>query len=327
MEGKYWDIVTKQLAGKASASELQELQDWLAESPEHEAEYQAQKRLWQLTPPSDVDDTDVEAAWKKVKSQLVDKQPAKVIPMYHNVWRVAASVILLIGIFWLAKYFLFPHFGMEVVESGNRRIAVVLPDNSQVWLNTGSKLIYDKDFDGNERKVQLEGEAFFDVKRDVERPFIIHSNEARTKVLGTSFNLRAYPDEPLVELAVATGKVAFSSRKQRNEVIVTPGFAAQLNTLSNELRKEAIAGENVWAWKTEKLQFQNEELRNILPILERYYDTEIELKNGTLGTCRFTGTFQQAELEEVLQVLAATMQLKYIEQDKQGYSLTGQGCK
>ncbi|MBC5993522.1 FecR family protein [Pontibacter cellulosilyticus] len=327
MEGKYWDIVTRQLAGKASASELQKLEDWLAESPEHKADYQAQKRLWQLTPPSEIADTDVEAAWKKVKSQLVDKQPAKVISIYQNVWRVAASIILLIGVLWLAKYFLFPHFGMEVVESGNRRIAVVLPDNSQVWLNKGSKLIYDKDFDRNERNVQLEGEAFFEVKRDVERPFIIHSNEAQTKVLGTSFNLRAYPDEPLVELAVATGKVAFSLKEQKKEVIVTPGFAVQLNTLSNELRKEEIPGENAWAWKTGKLQFANEELKNILPVLERYYDTEIELKNSALGTCRFTGTFQQADLEEVLQVLTATMQLKYIEQDKQGYSLTGQGCK
>jgi transmembrane sensor len=327
METNYRDIAAKQLNGKASPAEMAKLEQWLAKSTQNEAAYQEQKRIWQLTSPSEAEEVDTDAAWLKVKSQLTQKPETKVIPMYSKVWRVAASVILLIGMMWLMRYYLFPNYGMEVIESGDSPIAVVLPDKSQVWLNKGSKLLYDKEFDDQERIVQLEGEAFFQVHRDTSRPFIILSNRAKTQVLGTSFNLRAYPNEPLIELAVATGKVSFRDKDNKTEeVILTPGFAATLNTKHQAITRTTFTEENAWAWKTGKLHFQNEGLANVLTALERYYDVKLELHNSSVGNCQFTGTFQHTALEEVLQVLEATLQLKYTQQEKQHYTLSGQGC-
>ena len=327
MDAKYWDIAVKQLGGTANASEQEELQRWLSESPENVAAYQAQKDIWQLTAATQEADVNTDAAWQKIKSQLVQEQPAKVIPMYRSVWRVAASIVLLIGVLWLAKYYFLPYYGMEVVESGDRQIAIVLPDSSQVWLNKNSKLVYEKAFDGNERNVRLEGEAFFEVQHNPEKPFIILSSESQTKVLGTSFNLRAYPDESLVELSVATGKVAFKLREQKSEVIVTPGFAAKLNTSTKNIAKTSIAEENAWAWKTGKLQFRNSSLKDVMPVLERYYGVNLKLEQNALANCRFTGSFQQADLKEVLQVLEATMQIQSTKQNNQTYTITGQGCE
>jgi transmembrane sensor len=326
MDANYQNIAAKQLSGKASTSEQEALQNWRLASPENETAYQEQKRIWQLTATATPPDVDTDAAWLKVKSKLAQEPEAKVIPLYRNLWRVAASVILLLGMVWLAKYYIFPYAGMEVVEAGNGQIAVLLPDSSQVWLNKGSKLVYEKDFDGKERNVELLGEAFFEVRRDPSRPFTISTDKAHTQVLGTSFNLRAYPTEPTVELTVATGKVSFRSKTKDEGVILTRGFAATLNTQQNEIKKTEVIEENAWAWKTGKLQFQDKPLKEVLIDLERYYGVTLDLTKNTLGTCRFTGTFKQADLQEVLQVLEATMQLEYTKQNNEAYFLSGQGC-
>ncbi len=211
-----------------------------------------------------------DAAWQKVRAKIqpqVQQQEAKVIPLFHTAIRVAASVILVLGLAWLMKYYFFPFYGMEVIESGNRQITVVLPDSTHVWLNKGSRLVYDANFDDPTREVQLEGEAFFEVRRDVQRPFIVHTDQALTTVLGTSFNLRAYLDTEWEELAVATGKVAFSSSGSAAEAVVTPGYAATLNRQSYSIRKYSITDDNAWAWKSGKLQFDANKSATIFIIL------------------------------------------------------------
>jgi transmembrane sensor len=326
MDDNYHDITVKQLSGKASTSEQDALLKWRLASPENETAYLEQKRIWQLTaiaPPSEVD---TDGAWLKVKSKLHQEPETKVIPLYRSIWRVAASIILLIGMALLAKYYLFPYAGMEVVDAGNGQITVMLPDSSRVWLNKGSKLVYNKEFDGEARNVELIGEAFFEVHHDPGRPFTISTDKALTQVLGTSFNLRAYPTEPTVELTVATGKVSFRFKNKDEGVILTKGFAATLNTQKNDIKKTEATEENAWAWKTGKLKFQDKPLREVLVDLERYYGVTFDFAKNTLGACRFTGTFKQADLQEVLQVLETTMQLDFIRQNNQTYSLSGQGC-
>lgn len=330
MNSKYWDIAAKQLQGKATPAEQEALRLWLAQDPAHAEQFRAQQRLWELTPPTPSIEVNTAAAWQKVKGRLqtqAEKPEPKVISMYRPLLRIAASVVLLIGLAWIIQLYFFPYYGMQVVRSGSSAIAVVLPDSSRVWLNRNSLLAFDPDFDAAERMVQLEGEAFFEVQRNPQRPFLVQAEDAYTRVLGTSFNIRAYPTEGTVALAVATGKVAFGTTKNHEEVIVTPGSAAILNRQSNMIEKFDGSSSNAWAWQSGRIQFEGQPLAEVVQVLERYYNVQLQLQNEALANCRFTGSFEGAALEEVLQVLEATLQLEYTKQGSNAYTLRGQGCQ
>ncbi|WP_017731229.1 FecR family protein [Nafulsella turpanensis] len=327
MNTKFWEITAKQLEGKASPSELEALQQWLAEDPAHQKQYQEQKRLWVLTSPPPPAKIDTQTAWEKVRKTIrPEQQKIKQRPLWPLTARIAASVALLIGLAWLVQLLFFPYYSMEVVASGNEQKMFLLPDSSQVWLNKHSRLIYQPDFEGAERAVILEGEAFFEVKHDPEKPFTVETAEALTTVLGTSFNLRAYPEEETVELRVATGKVAFAAEEEQAQALVPAGYAAILQKPVNTISKFRNLSENAWAWKSGSLTFKGESLAEVALVLERYYGVNLRLQNPQLANCRFTGSFQEPALKEVLQVLATALQLEYTRQNEQTYTLTGQGC-
>jgi ferric-dicitrate binding protein FerR (iron transport regulator) len=240
--------------------------------------------------------------------------------------RIAASVLVLLGLGWFAYTSFFTGPAMQVVKSGKKRLEVLLPDSSRVWLNEGSTLTYAATFEKAERLVQLEGEGFFEVRRNPRQPFIVKTGLATTKVLGTSFNLRAYPAATTVELTVATGKVSFRS-EQGTEAIVTPGYGAVLEKQTNRLAKVRVTDPNAWAWQSGRLQFAGQPLSEVVPALEHYYDVSLQFSDKNLANCRFTGTFDHAPLAEVLQVLEATLQVHYTQPSAQIYRLQGPGCE
>lgn len=328
MDSRYWDIAAKIFEGKATPAEQEALRRWLAQDPAHEVQYKSQEQLWKLTAHAAAPVPDTDAAWKQVRAKLQPSQSRqpKVIPLYSQMLRVAAAVAMVIGMAWLAKSYFFPYYGLQVVESGSKQMAVTLPDSSHVWLNKESILAYDPEFDGAVRKVHLKGEAFFEVTHNPQQPFVIKTEEAETRVLGTSFNLRAYPEAALVELTVATGKVAFAATEGSDAVVVTQGYAATLNAQHNSITRYSLTDSNAWAWKTRKLQFKGQPLREVLAALERYYSVKLQLQQPALGSCRFTGTFQDVGLREVLQVLEVSLQIKIMKIGEQTYTLAGEGC-
>lgn len=331
MDTYYWDLAARQFADTATAAEQRELQQWRAAQPANEAHYQQQKQLWEKTAPPAPQAVDVEAAWQQVSAKIqlhpaIESTAPKVIPLYSYAMRIAASVLVLMGLGWFTYGTFFAGAAMQVVRSGKKRVEVMLPDSSRVWLNEGSILTYAAKFDESERLVTLEGEAFFQVRRNPQQPFLVETGPATTKVLGTSFNLRAYPAAPAVELTVATGKVAFTG-EQGAETIVTPGYGAVLEKQTNRLTKVRVADENAWAWQSGRLRFAGQPLREVLPALEHYYGVSLRLSDPVLADCRFTGTFQRAPLAEVLQVLEATLQLRYTKPAAQVYQLQGPGCQ
>ncbi|WP_026464636.1 FecR family protein [Adhaeribacter aquaticus] len=329
MDIHFWDLAAKQLNSKATPAEAEALERWRSSDPEHEAQYQQQLLLWQATVPAPTGEVNTDISWQKVRNRLAAKEQqneVKVIPMYSRLMRVAAAVTLLIGMAWLAQYLFFPYMGRQVVSSGDNTMSVLLPDSSQVWLNKSSKLVYSKQFDGETREVILEGEGFFEVKRNPQRPFIILTKRTQTQVLGTSFNLRDIDSEETAELVVATGKVAFASVNGKGKKQVIAGYAAALDKKTDNITEMPIQAENVWAWKTGRLVFKNQMLDQVIQDVARIYGVRIRLQNAGLAKCRFTASFQDAELKEVLEILQASLQLDYQIQDKLTYTLTGKGC-
>lgn len=195
-----------------------------------------------------------------------------------------------------------------------------LPDSSRIYLNKNSELVYLED-----RKVELNGEAFFEVNPDPRRQFEIICGEARVVVLGTSFNV-CMKDSGQVEVAVYTGRVSFYSfQKPDKKLLLVKGGHGILYGDGKVAMLES-KDLNVLAWKEETLVFNNVPLDNVVMNLEKYFSIKIRLSDPNLNKCLFTGTFKKPELSKILKVLGATLNIA-IEQKNGEYIFTGEACK
>jgi ferric-dicitrate binding protein FerR (iron transport regulator) len=236
--------------------------------------------------------------------------------------RIAAVIVfgIVAGWFLLSK----SNFNDShtVTTKSGEHTRVVLPDSSVVWLNEKTTLKYDENFNLQNRVVLLEGEAYFEVRRDASRDFIVSTGEISTKVLGTSFNLRSYPGEEDIELDVTHGKVNFGSTKR---IDVNYGSGARFHTSDKSFDIVELRP-NSYAWKTGVLTFQDAPLRNVIQDLERYFHVSIEAENPSSLDCHFHGTFKEPEIEEVLKVIGYSLNLTYSYNNGK-YSLSGQTCE
>ena len=210
-------------------------------------------------------------------------------------------------------------------ESGKM---VVLPDSSQVWLNENTTLTYRKPF--WRRQVELDGEAFFEVTHDGIRSFSIFSGEAKVTVLGTTFNVRAYPGENQVEVTVKTGKVRLEDRETRLEDIVleakeTGVFEKETGRIQ-EKEEEMV---NADAWRTKVIAFGGTPIRDVFATLERYYGIKITLESEALLNCSpmyGTMSYSDPPLEELVEVLEKYFNADFEKVDEKAYRVSGEGC-
>lgn len=189
-----------------------------------------------------------------------------------------------------------------------------LPDGTLVSLNSDTQLKYPKRFGKETREVTIEGEAFFEVKPNKNKPFIIHAGNAQIKVLGTSFNVSAYPRARLVEVIVETGKVQVSNKltvtEQTNELILDPGDKGTLVYSSNALLKTTNQDPNFMAWKTNNLIFRATSLDEVIRNLEKVYKVNIRLADPKLNGLLLTAQFNDYPLDFILKVIETTFQME-----------------
>jgi len=178
---------------------------------------------------------------------------------------------------------------------------VTLPDGTKVWLNAESSLRYPTSFTGSERRVELNGEAYFEVAKNLKQPFVVRSGEAAVKVLGTHFNIMAYQDEPIFKTTLAEGSVALS--KNGRQEILKPGQGGIITSGTNDIIVASTDVEQDLAWKNGNFYFQKTELSTIMKQLARWYDLEIRYA-GAVPRKRFVGKISRyTNLSDVLDVL------------------------
>jgi len=186
---------------------------------------------------------------------------------------------------------------------GSKVISLTLSDGSKVWLNAASSLKYPTSFSGKERKVQITGEAYFEVAHNAAMPFKVDKEGMEVTVLGTHFNVNAYDDEPDMKVTLLQGRVKVT--EGQNEVIITPGQQA-IVTQALQLKIDDSADlDKVMAWKNGKFQFDSEDLETIMRQLSRWYDVDVEYNQKT--DRHFTGIISRnATVSEVLKMLQMT---------------------
>ncbi|HWL00457.1 MAG TPA: FecR family protein, partial [Parapedobacter sp.] len=211
-----------------------------------------------------------------------------------------------------------------IAEKGIKK-QITLPDGSTAWLNSGSRISYPANFgSGKTRPVRLEGEAFFDVVKNKNKPFTIATDKITIKVLGTSFNVKAYPEEAETETTLITGEIELSVNERPSEKILmkpnekvavisapkatdgTGSESKQLTVTIGSVSKVLVADKEYIkeaSWKDNKLIFRNEPFNELLVKLERWYGVDFTLENNEIGNYRFNGTIARESLTQTLDAL------------------------
>ncbi|MEZ4884410.1 MAG: FecR domain-containing protein [Chitinophagales bacterium] len=327
-------IIIRHLSRTASKEEELQLHIWREESEANQKEFEATQKLWQLTEGIHKEvDFDTEAEWEDFQATIGAEPVIRELqtskrPLFKDFLRIAAVFLLMIGGVWLAKQVIQP--SGAIVESvqietlRNMQREVKLEDGSKVWMNEYTVLTFPEKFDSTERKVRLVGEAFFEVARDENRPFVILNKNTETRVLGTSFNLRT--TEENVEVTVRTGKVSLASRADNAQsVTLEAGEKGVFDVETKVLNKVKVEDENDWSWQTERLVFTDTPLSRVMRVLSKHYNIRMDARNKMLLNCLFTSEFEAATLEEVMEVLATSLQVK-IKLEAGTYWIEGKGC-
>ncbi len=297
------------IKGELSESQQHEINGWIAANPDNQKHFERVRDIWDLHgKKAEQYQPQMDVAWQRIETAIEDKTP-----LWHWMYRVAAALVVMVGI----AYFMINrqeetstlNFIEQVADSGPRTIN--LPDGSVITLKQGSKIIFDENFDQSTRHIQLEGEAFFEVARDEERPFIINTAFSKTEVLGTSFSI--VESEEATILNVVSGKVSFSSKDE--QIILTKGDRGTLSS-SGQLIKSTNTDLNFLSWKTGQLFFENASLETVLRALEEHFDVQFQF---TGNDATITTQFNNQSLEEVLDILSGTLDIEIIPLDSKTY--------
>lgn len=315
-------IITKVLANSASKEEQDLLNNWLIEKPENEQIFKLKRQQWEemlLV----VDKEDKKRVFTDIKNRIGIE--SKVVDFEKHIakkrsigWmRIAASIVTFISLGALSYYEIsdpFSHLnliGYDLVEvdAGNKKTQL-LADGSTVYLNGDSRLKYKISSESSERKLYLEGEAFFDVARDETKPFIIGLEGSKVQVLGTSFNIQAYPEDEQISTSVITGRVAFEASKAKSLILV-PGNKGVIDKGQNSIDKLDVDNSKDIAWREKVLYFENTSLSEMSKSLYRMYGMTIKLVDGSLEDLRITAKFENENIDEIFKILEMTNEISY----------------
>lgn len=291
--------------GMVTEDERRRVEEWLRESEEHRQIARQIEMLYMATDTLKVmEEVDTEKALSKVKGRMKKR---KEIEWWTWVQRVAAVLFLpLLGAYLVERYVQTDEVQMlEARTSPGMTAKVVLPDSSVVHLNSDSRLRYPSSFRGRAlRKVELQGEAFFDVQKNPGQQFVVStSREAQVKVFGTCFNVEAYEEDPDVTVTLVKGSVGFNYPLEgvRKEVRLTPGEKLVYDSKTGKANLMKTSGEVETAWIDGKIILNNTPAREVLHILEKRYNVKFTVRPGIQLDGAFTGTFTNQRLERILE--------------------------
>ncbi len=193
---------------------------------------------------------------------------------------------------------------------------VILPDGTKVWLNAATKLKFPTAFTGKERKVEIEGEAYFEVTKDISKPFLVHTGEMEIMVLGTSFNVNSYPDEidiitTLVEGKVNIHKLSMADKRSTSHILI-PGEQAVYKKKGHTIETKQVDTEIYTAWKDGRFIFARESLESMMRKLERWYNFETVYVNQEIRDYHFSGTLDRYEdISGILEMISLTTNISF----------------
>ena len=308
---KHFDLLDKYYANKATESEKRQLARML--------NYQ---NIW-------ADDFD--EIWEHSFGCMPDTVDNRIYSNIHKVThskrrlakklfvRATTCAAMLFAIlfslyFWNENRLLTKYADMTLEVGKGQKSDIFLPDGTKVYLNADSKLSYGRHFNGKHRVVELTGEAYFEVAKDTESPFIVKAGDVQVQAFGTSFNVEAYPETEKVSTYLAEGSVVISSSEQ--SLKLQPGEAAVYSQTDTRITKKKNEDSRLYtAWMNNEMVFNDEPIANIIKLLERNYNVKFEIKSNKLDEISFTGTLKNSSLRSTLYALQFTSPISFRNKD------------
>lgn len=349
------EFLSRFFNGELNKDEMIKLREWISSSEDNLSEFEACRKIWLATAIHlNSKKFDPEAAWEKTINQIHAAESGSGLIYYlrkggnfRKILQIAAMVIILISLGSIVSWLVFSSRDIQITNNSCQVLApqgsksqITLPDGSTVWINAGSRLSYTSDYNQKERIVNLEGEGYFNVRSNREKPFIVQTSHLKVKAYGTVFNVKAYPEEKTIVTTLIEGSVEVEAQNNENEthsytlkphqniiyhidtgISETPD-GKETNSVNNAVSKAVFNKEQVQlvndikpelytSWKDENWVLEGVTLYELAPLLDRRFNTKIEILNDSLNKYKFTGTIRNETLEQVLVILRLTTPLEY----------------
>ncbi|MDH7461158.1 FecR domain-containing protein [Chitinophagaceae bacterium 26-R-25] len=320
-------LLQKYLAGNCTQQELDEFWLLMSELSENDSVETELADLWNTEAEPDAASN---VDWNKLSAKLqhrIDEHKIDYLSVASNdkkrkrLWilTAAASAIICIIFSW---WFTGKNSSQLANTKPQHKAPVLqivnLPDGTVVTLNNGSKLDYAVAFNGKSRDVYLVGEAYFDVAHDAKKPFYVHTGNYSVKVLGTAFNVKAYPGDKAISVTVEKGKVQVEKSNSSKPLgVLSAGDQLIVNEQSVQTKVEKVDVHQVLEWKDDLLVFDDISFEEASVIIGNYFGVELKFKDEALRNSRFTGDFRRSSLDDVLDIICPLTKSKwYKENDK-----------
>ncbi len=320
-------LIVRILEGTASFQEASLLKEWIDSSEENKRFFEQVRNIWEASEKNpQIDKISTKDAFKKVQSRIM-KVPSKKI-LWHYWQKIAAVIVLPLAVSLLLVVCLNSQKKRttddmvynEIFIAYGTRSSLLLSDSTVVFLNSGSSLKYPIKFDEKSRQVFLRGEAYFEVKSDASRPFIVNTPSLTIKATGTKFNVEEYGYEPVSEVTLVNGKVSVSkSGNEAGSQLISELEPEQHLVYNHETGTKAVSQADTYryiSWKDGRLMFRNDPLPDVLNKLSMIFNVDIELQGEELKNYRYRATFQEESLEEILKLLELSAPINYTEVER-----------
>jgi len=319
------ELIQRILTGSASSADKQKHKQ-LMNDESYAKEYEKLKKIWTESGHTFENFTkDVDTSWRKLRMKTIlnnANDDAHHRKLTNTPWmRWAASIALIIGLGGMLTFFWLNNTAAEqqVFTADNTVREIILTDSTRVTLNKNAILKIAGNFNENKRSVTLEGEAFFNVAKNKEKPFEIQCAKTLIRVLGTSFNVNENTDQEIVEVNVSTGRVLLKSRRAFNQesIVLSKGERGIYHLSGGSLNKLPVTRDNYLSWKTGKIRFNDTPLDEVCETLSNIFKLKIIPVGKNTREILLTVSFKNEELEDILDVISLTLDATVVHNEDQ----------
>ncbi len=324
------NLLSRIITGEANEEEKKEFYLSLSENKEEEELFFKVKSLW-IRASMQNTKMDVDVEYCNLREKISGSREKRSFRFWNSLMKYAALALFILGIGGLLGYQISKGsfakdqlltdnkenttISQEISTNFGARMKFQLSDGTTVHLNSGSKLVFPSKFLGHTRKVELIGEAFFEVAPNPSNPFIVKTRAFNVKVLGTSFNLKAFPELNEISTTLVSGSVILETEEagvSSQIASLMPSDRAVYNSKSKRIQiSKQLDLDKFIAWKEGKLVFSNDPIDELAEKLGTWYNVTVKIGNPALGKHRFTATFTDEPIEQVLDLLSKSAPLKY----------------
>jgi transmembrane sensor len=307
--------IAKYFAGELDEKKLEMMEKDILHNNDKEQEIRDFSRLWEKSAElAAYDKIDADADWQMVRGKMGFTKSSKTIQFSKYIVRIAAVLVIAAGLAFLYNIILKQdRVSNDYLQFSaiNATQEFVLPDNSKVTLNRNATLFYSNNYGKNNRDVILKGEGFFQVTKNKELPFKVFVNNSTIEVLGTSFNIK--PEDNDVVVSVVTGHVAFyETTRKENRVDLVKDEQSEFDTKDKVFTEKSKIDENNLAWRTHRLFFKRENVKDVFETIAEYYGKELEIKkNVNLIDYPFSGEYSDVSIDTVIKEINSLYSEKF----------------